>query len=130
MMSRSHCLLTNEFTLWDLKKWSLREPVASQMETVKISAKPSHANFCPFTLVFPSCFKIQFVCDKVVKLYVLNSSYFPVSCLYCFRSIFVFVEAFFCKPCLFIYERVEHFFGGCLWLQSEVACTYGYHSWC
>ena len=38
-MSSCHCLLTNEFTLWDLKKWSFVEPVASRMETGKMSVK-------------------------------------------------------------------------------------------
>ena len=53
------------FTLWDLKELPLLgvRPVASRMETGKIS------NFCPF-LVFPDCFEIEFVCDKVVKLSV------------------------------------------------------------
>ena len=47
MMSRCHCLLTNEFTLWDL-----------------IAARTCGKIF------FPGCFKIQFVCDKVIKLCV------------------------------------------------------------
>ena len=34
-----HCSLTNEFTLWDLKKWTLLGPMASRMETEIISEK-------------------------------------------------------------------------------------------
>lgn len=68
----------------------------------------------PF-LVFPSCFKIQFISDKVEKLSARSiCCYFHVSSLYCFRNIFVFVEVFVCKPwitceaCLFIYNEYNN----------------------
>ena len=56
-MSSCHCSLTNEFTLWDLKKWSLVEPVASPHGNRQNVGKTSET-FVRF-VVFSGCFEIQ-----------------------------------------------------------------------
>ena len=74
--------------------------------------RQNFTNVCPF-LVFPGCFEIH-----VVKLSMFNMLLFFCQFSYCFRSIFVFVEAFVrkpwitCKPCLFIYNEYNYYYCG------------------
>ena len=95
MMSRRHYLMTNEFTLWDLKELPLLGPVASHMDTGNFSAKlqkllsVSRLSWLFWNTVYSW---------QVSKIICVQCCYFPVSSLYCFRSIFVFAEAFVCKP--------------------------------
>ena len=109
-------------------------------------------NFCPF-LVFPSCFKIQFVRDKgskimcvqyVVIFPLVSFTVFEVYS-YLLRRLMVNRELLANFVYLYIYNEYNYYdwiiiiigllwltsahFLGCLWLQSEVTCTYDYHSW-
>ena len=63
------CLLTNEFTLWDFKKWSVLGPVAFLMETGKFSAKLHKRTFVRFSS-----------CPAVLKYSLFVTRYYNYMC--------------------------------------------------
>ena len=96
MISRRHCLLTNEFTLWDLKKWSLLRPVASRMET-KLHVSRLSLLFWNTVCLWQGC-KINF-------LLVLFTVFELYSYLLKRLRLFETKPWFTRQPCLFMYNE-------------------------